>query len=96
MTKCVFCGKEDAPFKGVHLLGNDGSTKFYCSSKCRRNALILGRDKRRQKWTAFYVKGAATTESVANREGRKLEEARTEAKANAAKKEERKAAAKKK
>ncbi|MCX8158776.1 MAG: 50S ribosomal protein L24e [Candidatus Pacearchaeota archaeon] len=59
MTKCVFCGKESEPFKGVHLICNDGTIKFYCSSKCRRNALKLKRDKRRLKWTKFYLKEKA-------------------------------------
>lgn len=54
MTKCNFCGKEESPYKGVHLIKNDGSTNFYCSSKCRRNALNLKRDKNKFKWTEAY------------------------------------------
>ena len=54
MTKCVFCGYEDNPYKGVHLIGNDGSINFYCSGKCRKNALNLGRDKKKLKWTEAY------------------------------------------
>ena len=54
MTKCVFCGKEEAPYKGVHLISNDGSVNFLCSSKCRRNALLLKRDKKKLKWTEAY------------------------------------------
>jgi large subunit ribosomal protein L24e len=54
MTKCVFCGREEPPYKGVHLITNDGSMNFYCSSKCRRNALNLKRDKKRLKWTEAY------------------------------------------
>jgi len=56
MTKCVFCGMEKEPFKGVHLICNDGTVKFFCSSKCRKNALHLKRDKRKLKWTEFYIK----------------------------------------
>jgi large subunit ribosomal protein L24e len=55
MTKCVFCGKESSPYKGVHLIKNDGSVNFYCSSKCRRNSINLGRDKKKIKWTTFYT-----------------------------------------
>jgi large subunit ribosomal protein L24e len=54
MTKCVFCGKEDSPYKGVHLITNDGNMNFYCSGKCRKNALKLGRDKKKLKWTEAY------------------------------------------
>ncbi len=54
MTKCVFCGREEHSFKGLHLIKNDGSVNFFCSSKCRKNLLKLGRDKRRLKWTLAY------------------------------------------
>jgi len=54
MTKCVFCGREEFDFKGVHLIKNDGVIDYYCSEKCRKNALKLGRDKRRVKWTEAY------------------------------------------
>ncbi|HLF53617.1 MAG TPA: 50S ribosomal protein L24e [Candidatus Nanoarchaeia archaeon] len=54
MTKCVFCGKEESPYKGVHRINNNGSISFFCSSKCRKNALNLGREKNKLKWTEAY------------------------------------------
>jgi large subunit ribosomal protein L24e len=54
MVKCVFCGREENSFKGVHLIGNNGSVSYFCSSKCRKNTLNLKRDKRNFKWTAAY------------------------------------------
>ena len=54
MVKCVFCGREEHHFKGIHLIGNDGSVNYYCSSKCRKNALKLKRDKRKLKWTLAH------------------------------------------
>ncbi len=54
MVKCVFCGKEEHSFIGIHVIGNDGNVNYYCSSKCRKNALKLKRDKRKQKWTFAY------------------------------------------
>ena len=54
MVKCVFCGKEEQAFKGVHFIGNDGSVRFFCSKKCRKNTLKLKRDRRKLKWTASY------------------------------------------
>lgn len=54
MTKCTFCGKEEQPFKGVHLICNDGTISYFCSSKCRKNSLKLRRDKKKLKWTIFY------------------------------------------
>ncbi|MBI2631817.1 hypothetical protein HYW75_02335 [Candidatus Pacearchaeota archaeon] len=54
MAKCIFCGREEEPFRGIHLIKNDGSVNFFCSSKCRKNTLKLKRDKRRLKWTEAY------------------------------------------
>lgn len=56
MVKCVFCGKEEESFRGVHLIRNIGVVNYYCSNKCRKNALKLERDKRTLKWTeAFHI-----------------------------------------
>ncbi len=54
MVKCVFTGKEEHPFKGIHFIKNDGTVEYYSSSKALKNALKLKRDKRRLKWTAAY------------------------------------------
>jgi large subunit ribosomal protein L24e len=54
MTKCVFCGNDAHDFTGVHLIKNDGTVDFLCSSKCRKNMLKLKRDKRNMKWTVSY------------------------------------------
>ncbi len=56
MVKCIFCGKEEREYKGIHLMKNDGEIAFYCSHKCRMNALKLNRDKRKVRWTeAFHI-----------------------------------------
>ena len=54
MVKCHFCGKDEYAFKGIHLIRNDGSVWYFCSSKCRLNSLKLKRDKRRVRWTEAY------------------------------------------
>ena len=54
MVKCVFCGCEQESFMGMHLITNVGKVEYYCSSKCRKNALKLKRDKRKLKWTEAY------------------------------------------
>lgn len=57
MVKCVFCGKEEQAFRGLHLIKNDGSISYFCSNKCRLNAIKLGRDRRKVRWTeAFNLK----------------------------------------
>ncbi len=54
MVKCVFCGKDEYAFKGLHLIRNDGTINYFCSSKCRLNALKLGRDRRKVRWTEAF------------------------------------------
>ena len=54
IAKCVFCGREQEDFKGVYLIKNEGIAVYYCSSKCRKNHIKLGRDKRRIRWTEAF------------------------------------------
>lgn len=51
MTKCTFCGRDEHPSRGIHVIKNTGTVAYYCSSKCRKNAEKLGRDKRNVRWT---------------------------------------------
>ncbi len=56
MAKCSFCGKDESAHKGLHLIRNEGIVSYFCSSKCRKNALKLRRDKRKVRWTeAFHI-----------------------------------------
>ncbi len=50
LRRCSFCEKEAFPGEGLMLIRNDGSTEYYCSSKCRLNATVLRRDPRKLKW----------------------------------------------
>lgn len=54
MVKCIFCGIEENSHKGVFYIKNDGSVNYFCSSKCKKNALKLKRDKRKLKWTEAH------------------------------------------
>ncbi len=54
LAKCVFCGCEQDDFRGTYLIKNDGTINYYCSLKCRKNHLKLGRDKRKLKWTVAF------------------------------------------
>lgn len=90
MTKCSFCMRETLPHLGVHLIRNDGTIQYYCSSKCRKNALKLKRDRKKLKWTEAYRIARAeesATEAAAAKETRKSEKA-TQEKAPEHKKEE--------
>ena len=71
MVKCVFCGKEEHAHVGLHILGNDGSVNYFCSSKCRNNALHLKRDKRKIRWTeAFHVTRNKARDRVKEKEAK--------------------------
>ncbi|MDA4135608.1 MAG: 50S ribosomal protein L24e [Thaumarchaeota archaeon] len=48
--KCAFCGREVHLGTGVMLVMNDGTTKSYCSNKCKVNDNKLERDPRKYKW----------------------------------------------
>ena len=53
---CSFCGR-DFPFgTGLMYVKNDGSLLYFCSSKCRRSSVKLGRDARKLRWTKYYGK----------------------------------------
>jgi len=56
LRNCSFCGGEFPAGTGIMYVRNDGSTLWFCSSKCRKNGLKLGRDPRKLKWTGFYEK----------------------------------------
>ena len=54
---CTFCGRSVAKGSGTMYAKNDGSVLWFCSAKCKKNALVLKRDPRKLKWTKKYVKG---------------------------------------
>jgi large subunit ribosomal protein L24e len=50
MPRCTFC-KQNYEFpRGLTLILNDGNLLYFCSSKCRRNALHLKRDNKKVNW----------------------------------------------
>lgn len=49
--KCTFCGKKIEKGSGKIVVKRDGTSYFYCSSKCEKNHLELGRDPRNVEWT---------------------------------------------
>lgn len=51
MTKCSFCGKPVSKGTGVMYIKRDGTVFFFCSKKCEKNILKLGRNPSRFKYT---------------------------------------------
>ncbi len=54
---CSFCDRPVSKGSGTMLAKNDGTVLWFCSSKCKKNALVLKRDSRKLKWTKKHVKG---------------------------------------
>ncbi len=53
---CSFCGRKFPRGTGIMYVKTDGTIYWFCSSKCRKNMLKLGRDARKLKWTERYPK----------------------------------------
>jgi len=51
---CTFCGDEIEPGTGRMYIKKDGVVYNFCSSKCFKNLVILGRVPRRTTWTRYY------------------------------------------
>ena len=54
---CSFCNRPVVKGSGTMFAKNDGTVQWFCSSKCKKNTLVLKRDPRKLKWTKKYVKG---------------------------------------
>ena len=76
MVKCTFCRSTLEPGTGKMFVLKDGTIYHFCSSKCQRNQLHLGRTGRLHKWT----KGFAAEKKA---EERKEKESQTQAQGNA-------------
>ncbi len=49
MPVCTFCRKQYEFPRGTTVVQKDGSVKFFCSSKCRKNC-EMGRNNKKVKW----------------------------------------------
>lgn len=56
MVKCTFCSKELERGTGTNLIQNDGKLVYFCSSKCQKNMIKLGRKSRNLKWASAAAK----------------------------------------
>ena len=43
MTKCSYCGKNYENPKGLTFVKIDGTVKYFCSAKCRKNMAMKRR-----------------------------------------------------
>jgi ribosomal protein L24E len=60
MPKCVFC-KQNYEFPmGITVVQKEGTPRYYCSGKCRKNS-EMGRDNKRCKWVTKIAENKALT-----------------------------------
>jgi len=50
MTECIFCGIQIPPGTGMLFVKNDGKLFHFCSKKCEKNKMKLGRKPSNMKW----------------------------------------------
>ena len=65
MVSCTFCGSDIRKGSGKIYVRDNGQVLNFCSSKCEKNMLKLGRDNRKFKWTTSFVKGEVPKASEA-------------------------------
>jgi len=58
--KCSFCGSEIVKGTGKIFATKEGNVSYFCSNKCEKNSIKLGRQKERTKWTNAYHKDKKT------------------------------------
>jgi len=52
MAKCSFCGEQIEKGTGKMLVYVSGKIDYFCSTKCEKNMLKLGRKPTKARWTA--------------------------------------------
>jgi large subunit ribosomal protein L24e len=52
--ECSFCGRNIEKGTETIYVTNKGKAMYFCSSKCEKNILKLGRKPRKVKWTEEY------------------------------------------
>ncbi len=58
---CSFCGDPIEPGTGKMYIKKDGTVYSFCSNKCKKNRIDLGRVPRRTQWTVRYSELKAST-----------------------------------
>lgn len=57
MAKCSFCRSAIEPGTGTMYVKKDSTILNFCTMKCEKNMLKLGRTPRHVKWSKAYEKG---------------------------------------
>lgn len=70
MPKCAFCGGPFLRGTGLLFVKRDGTAFFFCSSKCKKNALKLGRSPFDVKWTGVAQSEKKAEERLSESRGK--------------------------
>ena len=54
MMKCSFCGTDIPKGTGILYVQKTGKTLMFCSRKCEKNMIVLGRKSRTTGWTQEF------------------------------------------
>ena len=58
---CSFCGEPIEPGTGKMYIKKDGTVFYFCSNKCKKNRIDIGRVPRRTRWTVRYAELKASS-----------------------------------
>ena len=85
---CSFCGEDIEPGTGKMYVKKDGTVYNFCSNKCKKNRIDIGRVPRRTQWTVRYseLKASSLSREKAKPKPEKEEEKEEEPKKKPAKK----------
>ncbi|MFC1768367.1 50S ribosomal protein L24e [Nanoarchaeota archaeon] len=56
MAKCTFCGNVIESGTGKVFVLKEGKALYFCSSKCEKNQLKLGRKAITTRWSTRFIK----------------------------------------
>ena len=71
MDKCNFCGSNISPGTGKIYVKTDGRKFNFCSNKCEKNMINLGRKPASIKWTEEYRNNKASALETAKKSSKK-------------------------
>ncbi|RLI92867.1 MAG: hypothetical protein DRO89_01260 [Candidatus Altiarchaeales archaeon] len=74
--ECSFCGRDIERGTETIFVTKKGKVFYFCSSKCEKNLLKLGRKPRKIKWTEAYRAEKATRLGMAAKEAKEEERKR--------------------
>ena len=82
---CSFCGEGIEPGTGKMYVKKDGTVYNFCTNKCKKNRIDIGRVPRRTRWTVRYSELKASSlhkEAIKAEEKTKKQESGTKKKSS--------------